>query len=521
MADVRADPSLRTYIRVIRRRKWWVVGTLVVGLLASLAISLIMPKQYSTTAEVLVQSTSTLGGPPQPVTLQQVQTMLLLVTSAPVEQAVRRQLGGLPDVAVAESAQTNMINITATSPRPFLAALIANAYARAFVTSQQTLLSQNQEAAQLRLQAQINSITKQINQLTKRPGAAARLNALANQQSVLQQQLAQLQVNGATSAASVLLVTPAQPPVAPSSPRPVQNVLLGSVAGLLLGFGLAFLWDNLDDAVSTQEQAEQFGRAPVLTAVPVVSAWRKRENPLVISLARPASRAAEAYRSLRTSVRFASADRDLKTILVTSSNAEEGKTSTLANLATVFGKAGYRVLMVSCDLRKPQLGKFFRIDESVGFTSAILHDIPVTDLVQPVPDNENVWLLPSGPVPPNPAELLSSARAQRAFAQLRQAFDLVLIDSPPVLPVTDAVMLAKEADATLLIVATRQTKSGDLRRAAEKLAQVDAKVLGIVLNETTKHGGSYGYGYGSYHHGYYAERPEADKESPGAVQPAG
>jgi len=160
-------------------------------------------------------------------------------------------------------------------------------------------------------------------------------------------------------------------------------------------------------------------------------------------------------------------------------------------------------VLVSCDLRKPRLGQFFGIDEKAGLTTAILGEQPVEELVQAVPGDDNLWLLGSGELPPNPAELLNGRRIQEVFAALRELFDLVLIDSPPVLPVTDSVVLAKDADATLLIVAAGQTSRSDLQRAAEKLSQVNARVVGLVLNETTRQGGGYGYGYGYGYGGTY------------------
>jgi capsular exopolysaccharide synthesis family protein len=296
-------------------------------------------------------------------------------------------------------------------------------------------------------------------------------------------------------------------PLGPSSPKPVQDALLGLIAGLALGLGAAFLRDSLDDAVSSKETAEQLTNAPVLAAVPMVMSWRKRDRPLVVTLAKPSSPAAETYRSLRTSLQFARAEHELRTILVTSPAASEGKTSTLANLGAVFAQAGQNVLMVSCDLRKPRLGQFFGIDEAAGLTTAILGEDSVDNLIRPTPGIENLWLLPSGPTPPNPAELLNGARSQQIFAQLRDRFDLVLIDSPPILPVTDAAVLSKDADATLLVVAAFRTRSGDLLRASEKLAQVNARVVGVVLNEATRQSAGYytGYGYGTAQ-GYYGSR---------------
>jgi capsular exopolysaccharide synthesis family protein len=240
----------------------------------------------------------------------------------------------------------------------------------------------------------------------------------------------------------------------------------------------------------------------------MVNSWKKRDRPLVVSLARPMSPAAEAYRSLRTSLQFARQERDLRTILVTSPAAAEGKTSTLSNLGAMFAQAGQRVVLVSCDLRKPRLGQFFGVDEHEGLTTAILGERPVEELIQAVPGDDNLWLLGSGQMPPNPAELLNGRRIQEVFSALRGLFDLVLIDSPPVLPVTDAVVLAKDADATVLVVAAGQTSRSDLQRAAEKLAQVNARVVGLVLNEASRQGAGYGYGY-QYGYGgtYISDQP--------------
>ncbi len=375
-------------------------------------------------------------------------------------------------------------------------------YAREFVTSQQTVAAQNAQTTENELRSQIRSIARQIKKLRKSGAASSQVQALLNQEAVLRVQLSQVEVSGAAATQALALVTPAQAPAAPSSPKPVQDAALGLIAGLILGLAVAFLRDSLDDAVASKEAAEQLTGTPVLAAVPLVGSWRKKDKPLVVTLARPASPATEAYRSLRTSLQFARQENELRTILVTSPAASEGKTSTLANLGAVFAQAGQRVLMVSCDLRKPRLGQFFGVDEGRGLTTAILGEDTLENLVLPAPGTDNLWVLPSGPPPPNPAELLNGARAQEIFARLREAFDLVLIDSPPVLPVTDAVVLSKDVDATLLVVAAYRTSSGDLARAREKLGQVDARLVGVVLNEATKLGAGY-YGSTYSRHGYY------------------
>jgi polysaccharide biosynthesis transport protein len=501
-----SDPTLRSYAQLVRKRKWWVIAFALGGLAVSLAISFTEAKQYAASAQVLVQSSSqasALGSAEQPVTTTDVQTMLQLVTSAPVTSVVQKKLGHAPSVTAAEVAQTNVISITAVAGSPAEAATTANAYAQAFVNYQQgaALTSLAQSEAQLR--TQIRSIGKEVKQLRTGSGTAPQQAALVNQEAVLSEQLTQMQVNSSSETSPLILVTPAQAPSAPSSPKPSEDGVLGLLAGLILGLAAAFIRESVDDAVTTKEIAEEFGGATVLAAVPMVSSWKKRDRPLVVSLARPMSPAAEAYRSLRTSLQFARQERDVHTILVTSPAAAEGKTSTLSNLGAMFAQAGQRVVLVSCDLRKPRLGQFFGVDEKAGLTTAILGDQPVEELVQAVPGDDNLWLLGAGELPPNPAELLNGRRIQEVFSALRELFDLVLIDSPPVLPVTDAVVLAKDADATLLIVAAGQTSRGDLQRAAEKLSQVSARVVGLVLNETSRQSGGYGYGYGYGYGGTY------------------
>ena len=507
MTEFGTEPTFRTYSQILRRRKWWVGLIAVLGLGASLAFAFTAHRQYSATAQLLVQSSFDPGAgalQEQPVTQTDVETELQLVTSAPVQQAVRQRLGGTPKVSAAEIGTTNVIAITATSRVPSEAALIANLYANDFVQYRQGVASRSLASAEAQLRLQISSIGQQLSSLS---GAAtsAEASALLNQEEVLKEQLAQMQVSGAVDTGDVALVTPAQTPDSPSSPKPTQDALLGLVAGLALGLGAAFLRESLDDRLTSKEAAEHAGGAPVLAMTPAVT-WRRQKKPLVVAVVDPTSPAAESYRSLRTSLQFVRQGQPLRSMVVTSPGVNEGKTATLANLGVVFAQAGERVVLVSCDLRRPRIGDFFGLDEQVGLTSVLLGQRTLEETLVPVPGFGRLTLLPSGPVPPNPAELLNSAQAQEIFARLRHHFDLVLIDSPPVLPVTDAAVLARHADATLLLAAAGQTRRADLRRAVEKLEQVNAKMLGIVLNKVTRQTErTYGYTY-SYKP-YRAEAP--------------
>jgi polysaccharide biosynthesis transport protein len=512
MAEFGTDPTLRTYLTLLRRRKWWVIAMALLGLAVSLAISLSQPKEYSATAQLLVQFSGTavnVGSAQQQVTPTDVQTELQLATSAPVLRVVRSKLGSTPPAAASEIAQTNVIALTAVSPTPAGAARVANAYATAFVTYTRGVAISSLTAAEAQLRSKIHFVRRQIRSLQHEPSAAAEVSALANQEAVLKEQIAQLEVNGAVATSGVEFVTPAQAPTSPSSPRPARDAVLGLAAGLMLGLGAAFLRDGLDEALSSKEVVERLGGAPVLALVPMVSSWKKRDQPLVVSAVEPTSPAAEAYRSLRTSLQFVRQARDLRTLLVTSPVAAEGKSSTLANLGTVFAQAGERVVLVSCDLRRPRLGQFFGLEEESGLTAVLVGRQSLQDALRPVNGYENLWLLSAGRIPPNPAELLSGPKSREIFAALKANFDLVLVDSPPALPVTDAMVLSKYADGTLLVVAAGRTRRTELQRTAEKFAQMDAPVVGIVLNQVTRqtgYGGGYGYGYG---YGYGSYTPNA------------
>jgi capsular exopolysaccharide synthesis family protein len=507
---------------IMRQRKWWIIGAALLGLAVSLVLSLTQVKEYSATAQLLVQPSgqAVASGLAQPVTSTDVQTEIQLVTSAPVQQAVQRLLGSHPAVSAFQVAQTNVISITAIAAIPAQAARIANTYAQAFVSYERTVVIDNSAAAESQIQSQIQSISAEARSLRAHSGHAAAVTALLNEQAVLKQQLSQLEVSGAVApggvaAGGVELVTPALAPTSPSSPKPARDALLGLLAGLVLGLGAAFLRHNLDDAVTSKEGAEQVSGSPVLGLVPMVTSWKSRKQPLVVSSAKPTSPAAESYRSLRTSLQFARQERDLRTLLVTSPTSSEGKTTTLVNLGAVFAQAGERVVLVSGDLRRPRIGQFFGLDEVAGLTSVLLGQRSLEQVLQPVDGFERLCVLAAGPVPPNPAELLSGPGMHEIFAALREEFDLILIDSPPVLPVTDAMVLSSYADGTLLVLAAGQTKRAELERASEKFSQANAPVVGIVLNQVTKQGGygsRYGTGYGSY---------LADTPADGPVHPNG
>jgi capsular exopolysaccharide synthesis family protein len=504
------EPTLASYLAVLRRRKWWVVAVTALGLVASLGFSLVQPKEYSASAQLLFQpgnAVVTANGSAEQITPTDVLTELQLVTSAPVKAAVARQLGNVPNVSAAEVGSTNIISVTATAANPAQAALIANTYATAFVTYQRSVTINSLTAADTQLSRQIASIAAQVKSLQSNPSAAAEVSALVNQETVLKDQLAQLQVSGAVSTGGIELVTPATAPSSPSSPKPLRDALLGFVLGLLLGIGLAFVVEHLDDAIHLKEEVERLtGGSRVLALVPMVGSWKNTAQAFAVTVTEPNSVAGEAYRSLRTSLQFATLESHARVILVTSPGATEGKSATVVNLGVVLATAGERVAVVSCDLRRPRLGQFFGLDERVGLTTVLIGRCPLQEALQPVLGIDGLTILPTGERPSDPTGVLGSQQLAWVLGQLRNMFDRVLVDSPPLLPVTDAVILSQVVDTTLLVVAAGQTRGRDLRRASEALSLVHAKTIGVVLNEVTKSTGyGYGYGYGKrYGYGTYA-----------------
>jgi capsular exopolysaccharide synthesis family protein len=230
--------------------------------------------------------------------------------------------------------------------------------------------------------------------------------------------------------------------------------------------------------------------------IPRMTEWRNRREAHLVSIEEPMSPLAEAYRSLRTSVQFVSLDRSIRTVQVTSPRAQDGKSTTATNLAVALARAGQRVILIDCDLRRPRVHDFFGLSNSLGFTSVLVGDVPLVEAIQAVPNLDRLRVLASGPQPPDPSELLSSRRAHELVKAIAEACDLVIIDTPPVLPVADALVVSEMVDACILVALVGSTTRQEVQRAVELLEQVDAPLIGMVMNGGTVEKG-YGYGYGN------------------------
>lgn len=316
------------------------------------------------------------------------------------------------------------------------------------------------------------------------------VNAISRQFTGLVTEL-ETPTGGTVAAAKVTVVQVADQPTSPVSPQPLRNLALGLVLGVLLGAGLAVLRDRLDNTVKERREVVENTGAPVVGAVPYDS---ERSSKPLISFSSGHSTSAEVYRQLRTNLQFLDVDHPPRVLVLTSAVPGEGKTTTACNLAFVLAEAGHQVLLVEADLRRPRVARYLNLVESVGITNVLAGTADLDDVLQPT-GSPNVSVLASGPHPPNPSELLGSVHMQQLLGTVRTRYDYVVIDAPPLLPVTDAAVLTTLADGAILVVRHGRTRRGELARAAENLRAIDARVLGTVLNMVPAKAGAYEYAY--------------------------
>ena len=312
-------------------------------------------------------------------------------------------------------------------------------------------------------------------------------------------------------------VDTARMPRFPSSPNIPRNIILALLLGTSTGVALAFVLEGLDNRVRTPDHIEATIGMPALATIPLqhepkglrkataLAAKNDGGSSGLIVSTRPRSHVAEAYRALRTSILLALSDQPPKSIVVTSGLPREGKTTTSLNLAAVLAQKGARVLLVDADLRRPSVHTVLRIRGTSGLSTLLTGGGVFEDVVQPAPGVNNLWVVPAGAPPSQPSELLSSAKMRELITRWEGEYDHIIIDTPPVLSVTDAVSLSSDVDGVLMVVRAGNTRRDALRRMQELLAQVNARQLGVVLNaiDLTASDTAYYYYYGGAQAGYY------------------
>ena len=515
------EPDLRSYLGVIARRRWIVILTTIICVGVAVAISVIPEPTYRVRAQVMTTGVN------DPVAMifgangsgdldRQATSQLAFLSSAKLRFAVVNAYeGSLPDSEVFRvsaspvvrgdpNRTSSVVELSLVSTDPTAAVTLINTYATTYVEMRQSIDSENLLLARQRLQGLLSDVETEIAEVSQpiaevdeqiaagagnseilalRRDAAVQsvtpvLEPLQAQASEIRELLGGLNlgVEIATGGGAEVL-SPAGGAGTPVSPNIPLNIAVGLVFGLFLGATLAFIRDYFDDSVKTKEIIQQVTGVPTLGLIPKIGG-----DTDLVTVTHPTAPAAEAFRLLRTSVKFLGVERQVRVVQVTSPSPGEGKTMVAVNLAVAFAQSGDRVVLVGADLRRPRMEEVVDVPLTPGLTAVLIGDVTLPQAIQSAASVPNLSVLPAGYPPPNPSELLSGERARRLIDVLGQTYDVVVIDCPPVLPVTDSLVLARMADTTLLVASANKTSKRSLTRAVELLRQVDAPLMGTVLN---------------------------------------
>ena len=439
--------SLRDFLLILRTRWKVIVATTLVVLAATAAVLWTVTPTYTAQARFYLAAKDTSKTPDNKgtyvVTTADLSTYVAVLGSPAVMDPLREHLGlppGTPlDVSAEVSGQSSILNVTARSEDPQQAANIANA-------------------------------------------VGPQLAAVADQFSVLLEATQQTIVS--------TTIAPATVPVSPSAPNIPRSLLLGLLAGLCLGTGLAFARHALDTRVRSDADIESLSDSPILAALPTA---RTGGSGIAVE-EDPHSAYAEAVRRLRTNLLFVDVTTGTHSFVVTSAMPGEGKTTTAVNLALAMTSAGGRVLLVDADLRNPTVARMMNLEESVGLTTVLLGNAELDDVVQKYRDTD-LYVMAAGQIPPNPSELLGSDPMHALFSKLSQEFDFILVDSPPLVPVIDPVLIDKLTGGMLVVVGANRLRKRDLSNALKSLETIGAQVSGFAWNFVTQSSDADRYGY--------------------------
>jgi tyrosine-protein kinase len=517
-------------------RKWLplLVAGVVIGAVAAFGFSSVQQRVYEAKATLVVGQALQALNPDvnQLIVSQRLSTTYAAIaTKRPALQHVIDELGlsqttdQLARHVFAEAPiDSTLLILTAQDPDPTRAAEIANSLAQGLIESSpgiQDLQSDLQKFIEAELKAtqqQIEATQNQVETLSElqspKPADIATLEALQGRLVSLRATYASLLASSAQSAANLItFIEPAVAPSDPVSPRVLLNTLLAAVVGLLLAAAIAALVEYVDDRVKNVDAVQATVGLSTLGTVARMKVGRGvPEFYRLATLLYPRSAAAESYRTLRTNIEFASVDAPVRTLLVTSSAAGEGKTVTAANLAIAFAQAGRLTILVDADLRKPGIHQIFRLPNEHGLTTMLRTETTRVADVAHATEQANLRIITTGPLPPNPAELLGSQRMRKTLEKISEDAELVIFDTPPVPPVIDAAVLGSYLDAAVLVVDAGRSRRGALREAREALARAGSNVLGVILNRVPEASRASTYGY------YEEDAPEATGKRAAATE---
>lgn len=521
------ENELLRYLWIVRRWLWLVLLTTFLAAGVVLVVNLYTAPVYSAAATLLIKPAPSVTNIDYTSALPSerlVRTYIQMIPSPSVLGKVIEQLGLQESpgnlakrVKVQAVGDTLVVRLSVEDTDPARAALLANTIAEVFIAQNRALQEDRYTASlssmrdQLDETAALIAATQAQIEAMGTPETPEERTELARLETVLAsyrntyanllQGYEQMRLAAGMTSDNVLLFQPAEVPGAPVRPKTLNNTAMAGAVGLVLGLIASFLIEYLDDTIKSPDDAQ---RDLGLGTLAMIGRFNRADGELV-TLADPLSPAAEAFRLLRTNLWFSSVDQPVRKVLITSPGPLEGKSVVAANLGVVIAQAGLRVAVVDADLRRPRQHHIFGIHSRGGLSRSVMEG--TTDgRVHPGP-LEGLALLPAGELPPNPVELLASRRMSALLEELAGQVDVVLIDSPPILPIADAIVLAQRVDGVVLVLEAGKTSRTAARQAVERLEQVGGRLFGVVLNGVPfRRGGYYYYYYNRYYNQYYSPR---------------
>lgn len=523
--DFEMEINLKEYFALFKQWAWLIFLAAIVAGMAAFLISRQITPVYRATATVLVNEApvTRTSGESLVASDRLTRTYSEMMANTPVILETINRLGltispqQLRDMITIKTVpSTLLIDVEVESIDPLAATLIANTLVDVFAAEVENVQASRYEQSKQSLENKLAEVEEEINLYTELANAAdseidrveyiSRASQLRETYYSLLQLYENVWISEAQTISSISLTEPAFQPTDPVRPRVMINTALAAMVGFLLAGGVLVAREALDDTLHTPEDIKKHLNLPVLGAI---ESFEADNGQRLIAALQPRSPVTEGFRALRENIRFSSVDRPLHTLMVTSPEPAEGKTTMTANLALVFAQAGIDTILIDCDMRRPMVHNYFEVSGRYGISTMLFDDDwTLEKRVLQTPYNQ-LRLIPSGKLPPNPAELLASEKMKMLLEKLKQEAQLIIIDTPPIMAVTDAASLAPVVDGVLLVVRPGTTHIMAAKQSLEQLHRAHARVLGVVLNPLDLKRSRYAYrfayknGRGSYHQYYH------------------